>query len=106
MVIIKSILYYIMSNIIKYGVEFLGTFVFLSVILTTANPIAIAVTLLAMIYFGGSISGGHFNPAVSIMFWSKGELTSNDAIIYIIAQILGGFCAYLFFDKFVKNLKK
>ncbi len=95
-----------MSNLIKYGVEFVGTFVFLSVILSTANPIAIAVTLLAMIYFGGEISGGHFNPAVSIMFWSKGGLATNDAIIYIIAQILGGVCAYLFFDKVVRNLKK
>jgi aquaporin Z len=95
-----------MSNLIKYGIEFLGTFVFLSVILATANPIAIAITLLAMIYFGGNISGGHFNPAVSAMFWSKGELSTTDAIIYIIAQILGGICAYLFFDKIAKNFKK
>ena len=100
-----SKLYY-MSNLVKYGVEFLGTFIFLSVILYTDNPIAIAVTLLAMIYFGGIISGGHFNPAVSIMFWSKGNLSTTDAIIYIISQILGGVCAYLLYDKVIKNLKK
>ncbi len=92
-----------MIDIIKYGVEFLGTFLFLSVILSTGSPIAIAVALLAMIYFGGSISGGHFNPAVTSMFFAKGDISSTDAIFYIVSQILGGICAYLFYDKVVRN---
>ena len=50
-----------------YLVEFIGTFVFLSVILRVGQPIPIAVALLSAIYFGGSISGGHFNPAVSFI---------------------------------------
>ena len=58
-----------------------------------------------MIYFGGEISGGHFNPAVSIMFATKGDLSTTDTIIYIIAQILGGVCAYLFINNFMKNKK-
>jgi aquaporin Z len=95
-----------MSDFIKYGVEFLGTFLFLSVILSTGNPISIAVALLAMIYFGGSISGGHFNPAVTSMFFAKGDISSIDTIMYIVAQILGGLCAYLFYDKVVRNYKK
>ncbi len=92
-----------MSNLINYGVEFLGTFVFLTVILSTSNPIAIAVTLLAMIYFGGELSGGHFNPAVSIMFATKGQLSITDTIIYILAQVLGGLCAYFFVYKYFKD---
>jgi aquaporin Z len=92
-----------MTDFIKYGVEFLGTFLLLSVILSTGNPISIVVTLLAMIYFAGGISGGHFNPAVTSMFFAKGEISSIDAIMYITSQILGGFCAYLFYDKVVRN---
>jgi aquaporin Z len=95
-----------MDNLVKYGVEFLGTFFFLSVILATGNPISIAVALLAMIYFGGHISGGHFNPAVTTMFLARGEMKESDALMYIIAQVLGGVCAYLFYDKVVKNSQK
>jgi aquaporin Z len=95
-----------MVDLVKYGVEFLGTFLFLSVILSTGNPIAITIALLAMIYFGGSISGGHFNPAVTTMFFAKGDIKPVDALFYIISQILGGICAYLFYIKIVKNYKK
>ena len=95
-----------MSDFIKYGVEFLGTFLFLSVILSTGNPISIAVALLAMIYFAGSISGGHFNPAVTSMFFAKGDISPIDTIMYITSQLLGGLCAYLFYDKVVRNYKK
>ena len=57
-------------DLVKVVVEILGTFFFLSVILqtltdTSIGPIAVAVTLLAAIYFGASSSGAHFNPAVS-----------------------------------------
>ena len=61
---------------IKYLVEFLGTFVFLSVIVATGQPVLIALALLLAILVGGGISGGHFNPAVSVMFYAKGGLSS------------------------------
>jgi aquaporin Z len=81
-------------------VEILGTFIFLSIILSAVaessyGPIAIAVGLLAAIYFGGKISGGHFNPAVSIMMLFKGNISLSTAIGYIIAQITGGLLALL-----------
>ena len=53
---------------IKYLVEFIGTFMFLSVILSQGQALPIVIALAAAIYFGGAISGGHFNPAVSFMF--------------------------------------
>jgi len=88
-------------------VEVVGTFFFLSVILSVVadgatnpvsaalGPIAIAVGLLAAIYFGGKISGGHYNPAVSVMMLVKGNIDSVTAISYIIAQIIGGLSALL-----------
>jgi glycerol uptake facilitator-like aquaporin len=78
---------------LAFVVEFLGTFLFLSVIVATGQPLLIALALLLVILLGGAISGGHFNPAVSIMFWAKGALTGGDLAGYVIAQVLGGLGA-------------
>ena len=87
-----------MMDFAKYFVEFVGTFIFLSVILGRGEPVPIAVALLAVIYFGGAISGGHFNPAVSVMMYLKKALSGSDLPIYIVAQVLGGVSALHFFD--------
>jgi aquaporin Z len=77
--------------------EFVGTFVFLSVILTTGQAFPIGLALAVAIYFGGSISGGHFNPAVSTMMLAKGAISIEKWIAYVIAQVLGGLVALLWF---------
>jgi glycerol uptake facilitator-like aquaporin len=85
---------------IKYVVEFIGTFLFLSVILRSgafgnAQPFVIVSGLLAAILFGGAISGGHFNPAVSVMMHMKDTQSFNaqDLAGYVVAQVLGGLLA-------------
>jgi aquaporin Z len=78
---------------LAYLVEFLGTFLFLSVVVATGQPILIALALLVVILLGGAISGGHFNPAISLMFWAKGALTGVDLAGYVVAQALGGLGA-------------
>lgn len=80
--------------------EFIGTLFFLSIILNVVNDssvgvIAIAVGLLAAIYMVGGVSGGHFNPAVSIMMFMKGSLPADMTILYVIAQIIGALSALL-----------
>jgi len=85
-------------DFVKYLVEFIGTFTFLFIILSVGQPIPIAVGLLGAIYFGGSISGGHFNPAVSIMMFLKNALSLDNLPYYIIAQVLGGMAALQFHD--------
>ncbi len=80
--------------------EFLGTFFFLSVILNAVadasfGPIAVAIGLLAAIYFAGKVSGGHFNPAVSVMMYVKGKIGGDLAVLYIAAQIIGALAALL-----------
>ena len=82
------------QEILSYLVEFLGTFIFLYVIAATGEPIAIAVSLLAMIYFGGKISGGSFNPAVSFLLFMKNKLSSTKFIGYVAMELLGAFAAY------------
>lgn len=89
----------------KYLVEFIGTFIFLSVILTSGEALPIGLSLAAVIYFGGKVSGGNYNPAVSTMMFLKNNLNTTDYLSYVLAQLLGGICAYLFNEYFVTKPK-
>ena len=81
------------SFLAKLFVELVGTFVFLSVIANGSPGHAIAIALLAVIYFGGSVSGGHFNPAVTIMQLANNAIGGPEALGYIAVQLLGGLLA-------------
>ncbi len=52
--------------------------------------IAFGLTVLTMVYAVGHISGGHFNPAVSIGLWMGGRFDRKELLPYIISQVLGG----------------
>jgi aquaporin Z len=84
----------------KYLVEFLGTLFFLYIIIATNNALAIGAALALAIYLGGKISGGNFNPAVSVMMVMAGKLPKQDLIGYILAQILGGLAAFELYKRF------
>ena len=77
----------------KYVVEFLGTLFFLYVILATGQALAIGLALTVAIMVGGKISGGNFNPAVSVMMAAAGKLSMKDLLPYIVAQGAGGLAA-------------
>jgi aquaporin Z len=89
---------------LEYVVEFFGTFLFLSVILATGSPVLIALALLAVILMGGPISGGHFNPAVSVMMWAKGDVSLMTALSYIGLQCAGGLAALGTYKMFLKEM--
>jgi aquaporin Z len=55
--------------------------------------IAFGLTVVTMAYAVGHISGGHFNPAVSIGLWAGKRFPGKDLLPYIIAQVLGGIFA-------------
>ena len=80
----------------KYLVEFIGTFVFLSVIVRTGEAIPIAIALACMIFFGGKVSGGHYNPAVSFAMAMSGKLAHSDLVPYVASQLAGGMAAITF----------
>ena len=74
-------------------VEFIGTFIFLSAILSYAGktPHAAAIiglVLAAVVYWGN----GHFNPAVTLMFWMGG--VSQGALMRFAGQIAGALAAF------------
>lgn len=73
----------------KYVVEFAGTFLLALAISMSANPIAIGLMLMALIYAGGHVSGGHFNPAVSFGAFMRGKLSIEDLMWYFGSQLLG-----------------
>lgn len=52
--------------------------------------LAFGLTVLTMAYAVGHISGGHFNPAVTLGLWAGGRFPTKDIPGYIIAQVLGG----------------
>jgi len=91
------------SAIMKYVVEFVGTFLFATVILATGNFLAIGATLALCIFVGGPISGGMYNPAVTMAMLAYGKLSSADIVPYIISQILGALLAYEFVKRVISR---
>lgn len=92
----------------KLSAEFFGTFWLVfggcgSAILAAAFPelgigflgvaLAFGLTVLTMAYAVGGISGGHFNPAVSLGLMVAGRLPAKDLIPYWVAQVLGAIAA-------------
>src|SRR5262245_57350165 len=59
--------------------------------------VAVGLAVMGMAYAMGPISGGHFNPAVTLGLWSAGRFDAKDIIPYIVAQVIGGILAGLFF---------
>jgi glycerol uptake facilitator-like aquaporin len=90
-------------NMLAILVEFLGTFIFLSVIVATGNPWAIGATLAVLALLGGSISGGHFNPAVTAMFLYNRGIAVDNAAAYIVAQVAAGILAVVTYNQLKKG---
>ena len=77
----------------KFLVEFLGTLFFVFIIVSIGHPIAIGAALTLAILLGAKISGGHFNPAVSVAMAMAGKLPVNDLMLYIGSQVAGAVVA-------------
>lgn len=92
-----------------YLIEFLGTALLLAIVAGSGimgerlgagnaavallgNSIATGCGLFVLISLLGPISGAHFNPIVSAMFWRKGELNTKTLCGYIAAQVAGAIC--------------
>jgi aquaporin Z len=88
--------------------EFFGTFWLVfggcgSAVLAAAFPqlgigflgvaLAFGLTVVTMAYAVGHISGGHFNPAITVGLFAGGRFAAKDVIPYVIAQVIGGIAA-------------
>ena len=96
------------ANWRSYAAELLGTFVLVfggtTAIVAAGRadapilvvvPFAFGLALLAGLYAFGEVSGGHFNPAVSLGLFLDGRLPTGDLIGYWMSQFLGGILASL-----------
>jgi aquaporin Z len=85
----------------KYATEFIGTFFLVFVICAAVYqkaslaPLAIGGTLMVMIFAGGHISGGHYNPAVTLAVFVRGRIPASEVAPYWVAQIVGAVVAAL-----------
>ena len=87
----------------KYLVELVGTFFLVFTIGCTVvgngagalAPLAIGSALMVMVFAGGHISGGHYNPAVTLGVWLRGKCEVKDVAPYMIFQVIGSVFAAL-----------
>ncbi|HYC32206.1 MAG TPA: aquaporin [Gemmatimonadales bacterium] len=86
----------------NYLTEFIGTFfLVLTIGLTVLGesplaPLAIGASLMVMVYMGGHVSGGHYNPAVSLAVLLRGKMASTGEFAgYVVSQCLGAIVAAL-----------
>jgi aquaporin Z len=81
----------------KYLTEFIGTFFLVFTIGlvggSALGALAIGSVLMVMIYMGGHVSGGHYNPSVSLAVWLRGRLPLRDLGPYMGVQLLGAIAA-------------
>lgn len=84
----------------SYLVEFLATAFFVYVILATGNPLAIGAALALVIMLAANISGGHVNPAVSIVMASAGQLPIDDLLPYCLSQVFGALVALQVYKRY------
>ena len=85
----------------KYIAEFIGTFFLVLTVGCTVipgaagviPPLAIGAALMVLVFAGGHISGGHFNPAVTLAVFIRGRCDAKDVVPYWIAQVAAGVAA-------------
>lgn len=82
-------------------VEFVGTFFLVLVVGLTVvapgagalAPLAIGSTLMIMVYAGGHLSGGHYNPAVTLGVWMRGACSASSVLPYMLTQTVAAIVA-------------
>jgi aquaporin Z len=84
---------------VKYAVEAIGTFFLVFTVGATVGsgnplaPLGIGAVLMVMIYAGGHLSGGHYNPAVTMAVLVRGRISLRNAVAYWIVQFGAGLLA-------------
>ena len=91
----------------KLVVEFLGTFALMAVILfSKGNWFLIGLMLGIDVLLGGKISGGCFNPAVTLGSCMAKNLSYSEFIPYVIVELIGAALAAFVYVQFTKSKKR
>lgn len=75
-------------------IEFLGTALLIGAVAFTSSPVLIVAAFALAIGFGGKLSGGHFNPAVTGWHLMAGKISQSKALTYMVAQLSAAAFVY------------
>ncbi|MBK7434019.1 MAG: aquaporin [Chitinophagaceae bacterium] len=78
----------------KYLTEFIGT-LFLVMGAALGGAVGASLAMMIMVYAGGHISGGHYNPAITVAVWMRGKIDLKNAVMYWIFQVAAAVGAAL-----------
>jgi aquaporin Z len=84
---------------VRYAAEAIGTFFLVFTVGAAVGggsplaPLAIGAVLMVMVYAGGHLSGGHYNPAVTLAVLVRGRIKLRDAAAYWMVQLGAGVLA-------------
>lgn len=76
-------------------VEFLGTSLLVGAFAFTQSPILVVAALAIALGFGGKVSGGHFNPAITAWALAKGTIGVQRAMSYFVAQFAAAAVVFM-----------
>jgi aquaporin Z len=97
---------------VKYAVEAIGTFFLVFTVGASVGsaspfaPLAIGAVLMVMIYAGGHLSGGHYNPAVTLAVLVRRRIGLRDAVAYWVVQFGAGLLASAVVRTFVDPARR
>ena len=100
------------TNLKKYFMEFIGTYFLVLTVgcvvmmgtIGVIPAIAVGAVLMLLVYAGGYISGGHYNPAVTLAALIRKALPWSHSIQYWVAQFVGAICASMTVMFFAKDI--
>ncbi len=83
----------------RYITELIGSFFLVLALGLTGNLLASGLMIVSIIYFGGQLSGAHYNPAVSLAFWATRKMPAGEFWAYLSSQVAGTLvgCLFLFY---------
>ena len=81
----------------KFIMEFVGTFLLLLCVASAGSPLMVGLTLAILVYIGGKVSGGHYNPAVTLALFFKGKICPFGTLGYITFQTAAALIAAILY---------
>ena len=84
----------------EYLAEFLGSIVFIYIVLATQNALAIGAAFVLVLLIVSKFSNGYLNPAITITMAAAGKFPPSEIVPYCVSQILGGLVAFELFKRY------
>ncbi|MEI6477482.1 MAG: aquaporin [bacterium] len=76
---------------VTIGVTAIGGELYLNLYRSLYSPLLIGLVITVLVYLFGSVSGAHFNPAVTISLWVVRKIKHEQLVIYVVSQIVGAY---------------